>query len=123
MKGWAFPKIFEGNSVKLVEGVEAVIQDLKLLFEVEPMEFGGDPGFGSNMKLLKFRPKNQLTLDLMVDAICQSQLFIPNVVFSRDSVKIAYKKGGEVDITIRAVIDKNNYIQEIHLVQEDQANG
>lgn len=122
MKGWAFPRIFEGNSVKLVDGVEAVIQDLKLLFEAEPLEFRLDPGYGSNVKLLKFRPKNQLTLDLMVDAICQSQLFIPNVIFKRDSVKVKYIAAG-VDIEIRAIIDKNNYIQEIHLVQEDRANG
>lgn len=120
MKGFDFPEIFKkGNAVSILDGPENVVKDLKLLFESETGEFRYDPGYGCNVKLLKFKPKNQLTLDLLVDAIVETQMFMPNVMFDRDSVEIEYKKPGEVDIKISAIIDNNNYITELQILQEN----
>lgn len=116
MTGISFPEMFDGNSVKLVSGVEAVISDLKVLFDSETYEYRFDPGYGSNVPLLRLRPKTQLTLDLLVDAICESQMFIPNIAFNRNSVEIKYLKGGEADVKINAVIDNQNYVTELKLI-------
>lgn len=113
--GWAFPKILDGNSVKLVAGIENVLDDLKLLFNSELYEYRYDPGYGSQVPLLKLRPKNRLTLDLLTDAITEAQLFIPNISFNRDSVEITYGKPGTVDIKIQALIDTNSYITELRI--------
>ena len=120
MNGFNFPEIFKttSNGVSILEDSADVIKDLKLLFESEVGEFRYDPGYGSNVKLLRFRPKNQLTLDLLVDAITEAQMFIPNIMFDRDSVKVEFKKAGEVDFTISARIDNNNYITELILIQK-----
>lgn len=119
IKGFDFPNIFTGgNAVSIISGKENVIKDLKLLFESETGEFRYDPGYGSNVKLLKYKPKNQLTLDLLVDAIVESQMFMPNVMFDRDSIKITFEKPGEISITISAIIDNNNYITELVLLQK-----
>lgn len=117
MNGFAFPKIFDGNSVKILEGVEDVVKDLKILFSTEVYEYRFDPGYGSNVELVRLRPKNQLTLDLLVDAITESKLFIPNISFDRESVQVAYKKAGEVEIKINAIIDNNSYITELVILQ------
>lgn len=116
MTGVSFPEMFDGNAVKLVSGVEAVVNDLKVLFESEVYEYRFDPGYGSNVPLIKLRPKNQLTLDLLVDAICESQMFIPNISFNRNSVEVKYLKGGEADVKINAVIDNQNYVTELQLL-------
>lgn len=119
MKGFNFPEIFNTskNEVSIIEGSEDVIKDLNLLFESETYEFRTDPGYGSNIKLLRYRPKNQLTLDLLVDAITETQMFIPNISFDRNSVKVSYTKAGEVDINISAKIDNNNYITELSILK------
>lgn len=119
MKGFNFPNMFNGNQISILEGPEDVKKDLQLLFESETGEFRFDPGYGCNVKLLKYRPKNQLTLDLLVDAIVETQMFIPNILFNRDSVKIKYTKAGQVDITISAIIDNNNYVVDLEILQEN----
>lgn len=121
-KGWNFPKMLEGNSISLLSGVEDVIKDLKLLFNTEVFEYRFDPGYGSNVELVRLRPKSQLTLDLLVDAICESQMFLPNLSFNRDAVTVTYGKAGEVNVQIRAIIDNNSYVTEIQLFQGGQ-NG
>lgn len=122
--GWNFPKIFKGNSVDVISGSEDVIKDLTLLFNSEVLEYRFDPGYGSNVELIRLRPKSQLTLDLLVDAIVESQMFIPNLIFNRDSVSVSYGKAGEVNIQIRAIIDNNSYVSEIQLIQGGQnSNG
>lgn len=115
--GWNFPKIFDGNGVSILSGVDDVVKDLKLLFNSEVLEYRFDPGYGSNVELIRLRPKSRLTLDLLVDAIVEAQMFIPNLVFNRDSVNVGYGKAGEVQIQIRAIIDNNSYVSEIQLIQ------
>lgn len=120
MKGFNFPDIFktQSNGVDIIEDSADVIKDLKLLFESEVGEMKYDPGYGSNLKLMRFRPKNQLTTDLTVDAVVESQMFIPNIAFDRDSVQIAYKNPGEIDITISAKIDNNNNPESLVIIQQ-----
>lgn len=120
MKGFNFPEIFktQSNGVDIIEGAADVVKDLKLLFESEVGEMQFDPGYGSNIKLLKFRPKNQLTLDLAVDAITESQMFIPNIAFDRDSVEVKFKNPGEMDINITARIDNNNNPESLVIIQQ-----
>ena len=118
--GFNFPNIFKGgNSVSILQGKEDIIKDLKLLFESETREFRFDPGYGCNVKLLKYKPKNSLTINLLIDAIIETQMFMPNVMFDRNSVKISYIKPGQVNITISAIIGNNNYITELVILQEN----
>jgi len=118
--GFNFPSIFKGgNSVSILQGKEDIIKDLRLLFESETGEFRFDPGYGCNVKLLKYKPKNSLTINLLIDAIVETQMFMPNVMFDRNSVKVSYIKPGQVNITISAIIGNNNYITELVILQEN----
>jgi hypothetical protein len=105
MDGWNFPTVFSGNAISILEGREDVIKDLKLLFNSEMFEFTQDPLYGSAIPTLRFRPKNQLTLDLFVDAMIQAEAFLPNVHFNRSTIKTTFLKGGEVNISVEVRID------------------
>lgn len=115
--GWNFPKIFnEGNAVDIVTGAQNVVKDIELLINSELFEFRFDPAYGSNIPLLKFKPKTQLTKDLVVDAIFDLQNYCPNVRFDRSQVVVNYtNEAATMQIYIPAIIDNHDFIADILL--------
>lgn len=116
MNSWAFPRLFTSNRVKLEEDKQSVTTQFKLLINSELYEMRYDPGYGSNVPLLKYRPANQLTKDLLTDAIYDAQIFCPNIVYARDQIEIKKVAPAEYEATISAKIDLQNYITNIQVI-------
>lgn len=113
--GWAFPFVFSGNAVEVLEGTQDVLKDLNLLVNSELFEFRFDPGYGSNIPLLKFKPRTQLTKDLVIDAIFDLQNYCPNIRFDRSQVVVNYTGPATMQVYIPAIIDNQDYITDIVL--------
>lgn len=118
MKSWNFPNIFRGNGVDLLEGEQAALSNLQLLINSELFEFRFDPAYGSTVPMLLYRPKNQLTKDLVADAVYELQAFCPNIRFRRDQVVTTYTEPGKATVYIPATIDNNNFTTDILLYVE-----
>lgn len=120
MNGFNFPNIFKGNATDVITGKEAIIEQLSLLFNSELFEFRYDPGYGSNVPLLRFKPDTQLTRDLLTDAIYDSLMFCPSITFTRSQIQISKKEPGvyTVDVPIY-MIDADYRIDIQLLVQGD----
>lgn len=117
MTGWAFPTLFKSNTVSIEEGKTAVVTQLSLLINSEIYEYRYDPGYGSNVPRIRYNVDNQLTRDLLTDAIYDCQIFCPNIIFSRNDVKIQKNiRAGEYEVYISAKIDTNDYIDTIQLL-------
>lgn len=121
MDGFNFPNIFKGNAVDILKDKEAITTQLRLLFNSELFEFRYDPGYGSNVPLLRLRVDNQLTRDLLVDAIYDAQIFCPNLRFNRNQVEITKTEPGVLDISIAATLDLNDYPMQLQILLEEQS--
>lgn len=120
MNGFNFPKIFKGNAVDIITKKEAVINQFTLLMNSELFEMRYDPGYGSNVPLLRFKPDTQLNRDLLVDAIYDAQIFCPSISFTRDQVRVTKKQPGVYTIEIPAIIDGSDIITDIQLLVEGE---
>lgn len=120
MNGFNFPKMFKGNGVDIISGKENVIKDLTLLLNSELFEFTDDPGYGSNLPLLRYRPDTPLNRDLIIDAIYDVQMFCPNVRFQRSHITVKKEKPGVLEIAVPLRIDNQNYITDVVLYVEAQ---
>jgi phage baseplate assembly protein W len=118
MQSWNFPNIFKGNGVDIIKDREAALSNLNLLINSEIFEYRFDPEYGSKIPMLLYRPKNQLTKDLIADACYELQAFCPNIRFRRDQVVIKYTEPGEAEIYIPITIDNNNFTTDIILYAE-----
>ena len=116
MNGFNFPNIFKGNSVDIIDGKEAVIKQLSLLINSELFEFRYDPGYGSNVPLLRYKPDNQLTRDLVKDAIYDLLMFCPAITFLRSQIVIKKSRPGTYEVTVPVYIDAATHAVEIQLL-------
>ena len=120
MNGFNFPNIFKGNSVDIISDKQAVTNQLALLLNSELFELRYDPGYGSNVPLLRFKPDTQLNRDLLVDAIYDAQIFCPNIRFRRDQIEIKKTRPGVLDIYISATVDLNDYPMQLQILLEGE---
>lgn len=121
MNGFNFPTMFSGNAVEIISDVQAVTTQLALLLNSELYEFRYDPGYGSNVPLLRLRPNSQLTLDLLTDAIYDAQIFCPNVHFSRNQIAITKSQPAQLDVTIDATIDNSIIPMTLQILLEAES--
>ena len=121
MDGFNFPNIFKGNGVDILKDKEAITTQLKLLLNSELFEFRYDPGYGSNVPLLRLRVDNQLTRDLLIDAIYDAQIFCPNLRFNRNQVEITKTAPGVLEVSIAATLDLNDYPMQLQILLEEQS--
>lgn len=120
MNGFNFPNIFKGNSVDIISDKQAVTNQLALLLNSELFELRYDPGYGSNVPLLRFKPDTQLNRDLLIDAIYDAQIFCPNIRFKRDQIEIKKTRPGVLDIYISAIVDLNDYPMQLQILLEGE---
>lgn len=118
MKGFNFPNIFKGNAVEIIDGKESARTQLGLLIKSEVGEFKDDPGYGSNLPLLRHRPDSTLTRDLIKDSIYDLQMFCPNLRYVRNSIQIEKHSPGVLEITVPMIIDTNQHLTTVSLFTE-----
>lgn len=120
MNGFNFPKLFKGNRVNVIEGKECIVKQFTLLVNSELFEFRYDPGYGSNVPLLTYKPDTQLNRDLIIDAIYDLQILCPNVQFTRDNISISHKTPAVLEITVSAVMTTNDIVQDVQIYVDSQ---
>ena len=75
MYSLAFPKMFDGNNVKLYEDHEATASNLKLLILSTRTELFGDPYYGTSLKNAIYEQSDHIIIDLLIDDIYASTIF------------------------------------------------
>ena len=118
LKGFNFPNIFKGNAVEIIDGKESARTQLGLLIKSEVGEFKDDPGYGSNLPLLQYKPDGALTRDLIKDSIYDLQMFCPNLRDVRNSIQIEKHSPGVLKITVPMVIDTDQHLTTVSLFTE-----
>lgn len=118
MKGFNFPNIFKGNAVEIIDGKESARTQLGLLIKSEVGEFKDDPGYGSNLPLLQYKPDGALTRDLIKDSIYDLQMFCPNLRYVRNSIQIEKHLPGVLKITVPMIIDTDQHLTTVSLFTE-----
>lgn len=117
----AFPEMFDGPRVKLVEGHDATISNMRLLLASWKNSLLGDPYFGTKLKTFIYEQNNIILKDLIVDDIFTSlQEFIPQVYLERKDIEVK-SKGTSVYATITCTdrIDKSTNMYEIKLLTQE----
>lgn len=96
MKSIKFPKMFTGNSIRVVEDKKATTQNLITLLGSEKGELFGDPEFGLKLKRYTYEQNNFVLRDILIDEIYdQIKLFIPQLTVSRKDISITSNKEGK----------------------------
>ena len=89
MNSIRFPKMFEGNSTKVVKDLEASTQNLKLILSSEKGEMLGDPSFGVSLRKYFYEQNSYILEDLIIDEIYTAiKFFAPQIVVERNDIKI-----------------------------------
>ena len=118
MNSIAFPSIFNNTTVKIVEGREATLQNLKLLLLSDRGALFGDPYYGTVIKQLMFEPNNYILRDIVIDAIYTAILqFIPQILINRKDISIV-QQGSTIYVTIKAtnMLDYQTDMYNINLL-------
>ena len=122
MNSITFPKMFIGNSTKVVKDKEASTQNLKLLLSSEKGEMFGDPTFGVNIRKYFFEQNSALMEDLIVDEIYTAiKFFAPQLIVSRKDIKIK-RKDNKLYAKITGInqVDFITNTYELVLYQEEE---
>lgn len=122
MNSIRFPNMFEGNSTKVIEDLDASKQDLKLLLGSEKGELFGDPFFGVELKRYLFDQNDYVLRQILIDKISnQINVFAPQLLVNRSDITIT-KEQGKARIRIKALnrIDFTTNMYDIVLFQDDE---
>ena len=93
MYSLAFPKMFDGNNVKLYEDHEATASNLKLLILSTRTELFGDPYYGTSLKNAIYEQSDHIIIDLLIDDVYTSILtFMPQLYLTRNDISITSDK-------------------------------
>jgi len=122
LKSIRFPKMFEGNSTKIVTNKEASTQNLKLLLCSEKGEMLGDSSFGVNIRKFFFEQNSYITEDLIRDEIYTAiKFFAPQIVVDRRDIEIIRDKS-KLLARIKGInqLDYTTDLYELVLFQEEE---
>lgn len=125
MYSLAFPKMFEGNSVKLYEDHEATASNLKLLILSTRTELFGDPYYGTSLKRALFEQSDHIIIDLLIDDIYTSILtFMPQLYLTRNDIQIT-SDDSDVFVNIKCVnrLDYQTDLFNINLTNSGGENN
>ena len=115
------------NHVGIVEGVDATIQNLKLLLLSNKLTLFGDPYFGTNLQNLLFNKNNKILKDIILDEIYTAIIdFMPQLTLNRNEIDLKIDKE-KISLVINS---KNNlnYITDLYNINltseaKDFSNG
>lgn len=122
MNSIRFPKVFSGNSTKLVKDDDATLNNLHLLLSSECGELFGDPDFGVRIKKYTFNQNSYVLKDILIDELyAQITTFCPQVYLSRDNIEIT-QDGHRLNakITVRNKLDYQLNTYNLVLLEEDE---
>lgn len=96
MNSIGYPKMFESSSTKVVKGLDATKQNLKLLLSSERGDLFGDPDFGIRLKRYLYDQNNYILKDILIDELYnQIAVFMPQLLVDRKDIKIVQDEHNE----------------------------
>ena len=120
MYSLAWPDMFSGTKVNILQDKEAAVNNLKLVLGSCKNELLGDPAFGTDLKELFFSTTTAWLYDLVVDTIYETiRAYIPQIIVKREDIEIS-KSLTTLYITIRFryIIDKELDTINIELIEQ-----
>ena len=125
MYSLAFPKMFDGNNVKLYEDHEATASNLKLLILSTRTELFGDPYYGTSLKNAIYEQSDHIIIDLLIDDIYTSILtFMPQLYLTRNDISITSDKS-DIFVNIKCInrLDYQTDLFNINLTNSGGENN
>lgn len=122
MKSIGFPKMFRTSSTNIVSDKDATSQNLRLLLSSEKGEMASDPAFGVSIRKYYFDQNGFILSDILKDEIyTQVRLFIPQMSFTRDDIRLFENKGKVyASITGTNMLDFTTNTLELAVFREDE---
>ena len=120
MYSLAWPDIFSGANVNLVQDKKAAVSNLKLVLGSCKKELMGDPAFGTNLKELFFSTQTVWLNDLIVDTIYDTiKKYVPQIITNREDITIT-KDQTTLYITVKFkyIVDKELDTVSIDLIEQ-----
>lgn len=123
MKSIGFPKLFRTTvSTNVIEGMDAIKQNISLLLSSEKGELLGDPYYGVRLKYYFYDQNNYVLKDILLDEIYTALvLFMPQLSLTRNDITFITGRA-ELSIRIRALnkLDYTTNMYDIVLFQEGE---
>ena len=123
MKSIGFPKLFRTTvSTNVIEGLDAIKQNISLLLSSEKGELLGDPYYGVRLKYYFYDQNNYVLKDILLDEIYTALvLFMPQLSLTRNDITFITGRA-ELSIRIRALnkLDYTTNMYDIVLFQEGE---
>lgn len=108
-----FPKMFNGNSTIVKEGIDATKTCVHLLLSSEQGQLFGDPDFGIMLKKYTFEQNNYVLKDILIDEIYNKiTTFCPQVHVNRKDITIE-QQGSRLYVNIKA-LNKEDFTTSIY---------
>lgn len=112
----AFPNFLSSTRTRLVEGLDATKQNLKLLLLSRKRELFGDPDFGTDLYFAFFNQNSPVLADLVIDGIYTAIITkMPQIIITRKDITVS-QNGTGISVEIRAM---NRTDHTINLYQID----
>lgn len=120
MNSVGFPKMFTGNSTKIIsdtdDSYESTLQSLHLFLSSEAGTLFGDPDFGIKCRRFYFNQNNYILKDILIDEIYSKiSTFFPQIYIERKYIKIE-QSIGKLHAKITCTNRKNYKTEDFDLV-------
>jgi len=110
-RGWTFPPTFlkENGSIEMVSDVDDIVQSMKIILSTRKGERVTNPYFGCSMHDFLFEPNNEITSNMITDAIRNALIeYEPRIIVEDINVDFAEQLEGIVNIELNYVVRKIN---------------
>ena len=110
-RGWTFPPTFlkDNGSVEMVSDVNDIVQSMKIILSTRKGERLTNPHFGCAMHDYLFEPINEITVNMITDAIKNALIeYEPRIIIEDINVDFAEQLEGIVNIELNYVVRKIN---------------
>lgn len=110
-RGWTFPPTFskENGSVEMVSDVNDIVQSMKIILSTRKGERLTNPHFGCAMHDYLFEPINEITVNMITDAIKNALIeYEPRIIIEDINVDFAEQLEGIVNVELNYVVRKIN---------------
>lgn len=110
-RGWTFPPTFlkDNGSVEMVSDVNDIVQSMKIILSTRKGERLTNPHFGCAMHDYLFEPINEITVNMITDAIKNALIeYEPRIIIEDINVDFAEQLEGIVNVELNYVVRKIN---------------
>lgn len=110
-RGWTFPPSFENKtgSVEMVSDVDDIVQSLKIILSTRKGERLTNPYFGCAMHDYLFDSINELTKNMIIDAIQMAVIeYEPRIVIDAIDIDYSEQLEGTINIELAFIVRKIN---------------